>query len=90
MDLTLEKAINICTAEDLTRRQIESLRPDLAKRTLDTLALDQHSIPDAVHQNEHFSNISTQKLLNPHNLTTLSACSVGAHRHTKSATTAKS
>ena len=41
MNLTLEKAIKICTAEDSTRRQIESLRPDLTNRTLNTSALDQ-------------------------------------------------
>ena len=44
MNLTLKKAIKICTAEDSTRRQIESLRPDLANRTLDTPALDQKGV----------------------------------------------
>ena len=44
MNLTLEKAIEICTAEDSTRRQIESLRPYLAKRTLDRPALDQKEV----------------------------------------------
>ena len=36
--------MEICTGEDSTRRQIESLRPDLAKRTLDTPALDQKEV----------------------------------------------
>ena len=87
MNLTLEKATEICTAEDSTRRQIESLRPDLAKRILDTPALDQkevhkfntrHSPPK-----RNIFKCKYPDLLNPHNLTTLSASSVGAHRHTK-------
>ena len=44
MSLTLGKAIEICTAEDSTRREIESLRPDLAKRSLDTPALEQKEL----------------------------------------------
>ena len=87
INLTLENATKVCMAEDSTRRQIESLRPDLTKRRLDTPALEKkryiNSIPDAVHQKEHLSNASTQNVLNPHNLTTPSASSVGAYRHTK-------
>ena len=44
MNLTLEMAIEICTSENSTRRQIESLRLDLAKRTLNTPALDQKEV----------------------------------------------
>ena len=44
MNLTLEKAIKICTAEDSTRRQMEFLGPDLAERTLDTPVLDQKQV----------------------------------------------
>ena len=41
MNLTLEKTIKICTAENSTRSQIESLRPDLTNRALNISALDQ-------------------------------------------------
>ena len=44
MNLTLHKASEICTAEDSTRRQIESLRPDVTNRTLNTSALDQKDV----------------------------------------------
>ena len=84
LDLPLEKAIEICTAEDSTRRQIESLRPDVANITPNISALDKkrstNSMPDEVHQREHLLNVSTQNLCNSHSLITLSA---RAHRHIK-------
>ena len=52
IDLTLENAIEICTAEDSTRRQIEPFRPDLANRTQSESTPDQrryiNSMQDAV------------------------------------------
>ena len=45
VDLSLEKAIKISSAEDSTRRQIESLRPDLAMKT--------HSAPTLNNQEVH-------------------------------------
>ena len=44
LDFSLEKATDICTADDSTRRQIESLKPYLAMKTQSAPALNSQQV----------------------------------------------